>query len=199
MEKKESLQNWIDSADKAIETVSNTVDLAIGMRKVVGGATALSGSVVSAIGVSTGYLGLVSASVGALSILGLGALGQFGAYDLASNPQAVKEVAIAVMDVAQKALDFGIPSIALGFVTTASAQAVKVIGGLVAGQRKPADFYELEENINNSAQTLAQGVEEIKTNPITVSLTSNVKKSIQSMREDAFNMSGMSNKINLDK
>jgi hypothetical protein len=199
MEKKESLQNWIDSADKAIETVSNTVDLAIGVRKVVGGATALSGSVVSAIGVSTGYLGLVSASAGALSILGLGALGHFGAYDLASNPQAVKEVAIAVMDVAQKALDFGIPSIALGFVTTASAQAVKVIGGLVAGQRKPADFYELEENINNSAQTLAQGVEEIKTNPITVSLTSNVKKSIQSMREDAFNMSGMSNKINLDK
>jgi hypothetical protein len=151
--------------------------------------------------VSTGYLGLLSAGGGAATIVGLGLLGHFGVCDLASNPQAVKQVALAVMDVAQKAIELGVPSIALGFVTMASGQAVKIIGGLVAGQRKPVDFYEIEENINNSAQTLAQGVEEIKSNPVTLNITSNVKKSIQAMREEAFNfgLNSNSNKVNLDK
>lgn len=199
MEKKDSLQGWIDSADNAFDTVENTLDLASGARKVVGGATALSGSVISALGVSTGYLGLFSAGGGAATIVGLGLLGHLGACDLASNPQAVKEVALAVMDVAQNAIIFGIPSITLGFVTTASGQAIKIIGGLVAGQRKPVDFYEIEENINSSAQTLAQGVEEIKSNPITVNLSRNVGKSIAAMREEAFNFGLNSNKVNLDK
>lgn len=199
MEKKDSLQGWIDSAENAFDTVENTLDLASGTRKVVGGATALSGSVVSAVGVSTGYLGLLSAGAGALTIIGLGTLGHFGACDLASNPQAVKEVVLAVMDVAQKAIEFGVPSIALGFVTMASGQALKVIGGLVAGQRKKVDFYEIEENINTSAQTLAQGVEEIRNNPITINLSTNVKKSITAMREEAFNFGLNSNKVKLDK